>query len=120
MSNEARSIFGGNCQKKQPEHSVRFVSSAICGHGHGSSKQNMKKRLGHIGLYARMLLGCFPLTELSVEEEGSMNAESSRERDSHLNDENIEIICLSSKSEQYLSNEGIEESFENEDFILVG
>ncbi|GFW74068.1 HTH_Tnp_Tc3_2 domain-containing protein [Trichonephila clavipes] len=53
------SIFGSSCQKKQAEHSIRPVSSAI---GTTVSRQTVYRRLGHIGLYARRPVRCVPLT----------------------------------------------------------
>ncbi|GFW40929.1 transposable element Tcb1 transposase [Trichonephila clavipes] len=47
------SIFGSYCQKKQTEHSIRPVSSALFSYRYDSFKQTAYRRLGHIGLYAR-------------------------------------------------------------------
>ncbi|GFY20735.1 HTH_Tnp_Tc3_2 domain-containing protein [Trichonephila clavipes] len=47
------------CQKKQTEHSIRPVSSAT---GTTVSRQTVYRHLGHIGLYARRLVRCVPLT----------------------------------------------------------
>ncbi|GFS68776.1 transposable element Tcb1 transposase [Trichonephila clavipes] len=55
-------IFGSYCQKKQIEHSIRPVSSALFSYRYDSFKQTVYRRLGHIGLYARRSVGCVPLT----------------------------------------------------------
>ncbi|GFX23387.1 transposable element Tcb1 transposase [Trichonephila clavipes] len=55
----------GNWQllpKKQTEHSIRPVSSALFSYRYDSFKANRVRRLGHIVLYARRLVGCVPLT----------------------------------------------------------
>ncbi|GFW90035.1 HTH_Tnp_Tc3_2 domain-containing protein [Trichonephila clavipes] len=52
-------IFGSYCQKKQTEHSIRPVSSALFSYRYDSFKAD---RLGHIGLYARKPVRCVPLT----------------------------------------------------------
>ncbi|GFW56300.1 transposable element Tcb1 transposase [Trichonephila clavipes] len=45
-------IFGSYCQKKQTEHSIRPVSSALFSYRYDSFMQTVYRRLGHIGLYA--------------------------------------------------------------------
>ncbi|GFS71461.1 transposable element Tcb1 transposase [Trichonephila clavipes] len=52
-------IFGSYCQKKQTEHSIRSVSSALFSYLYDSFKAD---RVGHIGLYARRPLRCVPFT----------------------------------------------------------
>ncbi|GFU17563.1 transposable element Tc3 transposase [Trichonephila clavipes] len=50
-------IFGSYCQKKQTEHSIRPVSSAFpFSYRYDSVKADRYRRLGHIGLYARVLV----------------------------------------------------------------
>ncbi|GFX01308.1 transposable element Tcb1 transposase [Trichonephila clavipes] len=56
-------IFGSYCQKKQTEHSMRPVLSALFSYQYDSSKADaVYRRLGHIGLYARRPVRCVPLT----------------------------------------------------------
>ncbi|GFX16167.1 transposable element Tcb1 transposase [Trichonephila clavipes] len=50
------------CQKKQTEHSIRPVSSALFSYRYDSSRQTVYGRLGHIDLYARRPVRCAPLT----------------------------------------------------------
>ncbi|GFX79631.1 transposable element Tcb1 transposase [Trichonephila clavipes] len=60
--NEDRYIFGSYCQKKQTEHSIRPVSSALFSYRYAVSRQTVYRRLGHIGLYVRRPVRCVPLT----------------------------------------------------------
>ncbi|GFT93334.1 HTH_Tnp_Tc3_2 domain-containing protein [Trichonephila clavipes] len=56
-------IFGSYCQKKQSEHSIIPVSSALFIYRNDSfTRQTVYRRLGHIGLYARRPVRCVPLT----------------------------------------------------------
>ncbi|GFV86806.1 transposable element Tcb1 transposase [Trichonephila clavipes] len=56
-------IFGSYCQKKQTEHSIRPVSSALFSYRYDSFKADpVQRRLGHIGLYVRRSIRCAPLT----------------------------------------------------------
>ncbi|GFW88264.1 transposable element Tcb1 transposase [Trichonephila clavipes] len=56
-------VFSSYCQKKQTEHSIRPVSSALFSYRYGSfTRQTVYRRLGHIGLYARRPVKCVPLT----------------------------------------------------------
>ncbi|GFX22831.1 uncharacterized protein TNCV_2605731 [Trichonephila clavipes] len=59
-------IFGSYCQKKQTEHSIRPVSSALFSYRYDSSKADRVRRLGHIGLYALGLSDVFHLPPLTV------------------------------------------------------
>ncbi|GFX96635.1 transposable element Tcb1 transposase [Trichonephila clavipes] len=60
--NENRYIFGSYCQKKQTEHSIRPVLSALVSYRYDNFKAKVYRRLGHIGLYARRPVRCVPLT----------------------------------------------------------
>ncbi|GFW65598.1 transposable element Tcb1 transposase [Trichonephila clavipes] len=53
-------IFGSYCQKKQTEHSIRPVSSALFSYRYDSFKAC--RGLWHIGLYACRPVRCVPLT----------------------------------------------------------
>ncbi|GFX48952.1 HTH_Tnp_Tc3_2 domain-containing protein [Trichonephila clavipes] len=56
-------IFGSYCQKKQTEHSIRPVSSALLSYRYDNfTRQTVYRCLGHIGLYARRPVRCAPLT----------------------------------------------------------
>ncbi|GFW60274.1 transposable element Tcb1 transposase [Trichonephila clavipes] len=55
-------IFGSYCQKKQTDHSIRPISSALFSYRYDSFKADRDRRLGHIGLYARRPVRCVPLT----------------------------------------------------------
>ncbi|GFT99042.1 transposable element Tcb1 transposase [Trichonephila clavipes] len=55
-------IFGSYCQKKQTEHSIRPVSSALFSYRYDSFKADRVQTLRYIGLYARRLIRCVPLT----------------------------------------------------------
>ncbi|GFW72053.1 transposable element Tcb1 transposase [Trichonephila clavipes] len=60
---ECGPVFGSYCQKKQTEHSIRPVSSALFGYRYDSFKaERVQTRLGHIGLYARRPVRYVPLT----------------------------------------------------------
>ncbi|GFU39305.1 HTH_Tnp_Tc3_2 domain-containing protein [Trichonephila clavipes] len=60
--NEDRYIFGSYCQKKQTEHSIRPVSSALFSYRYDSFKADRVQTLRHIGLHARRPVKCVPLT----------------------------------------------------------
>ncbi|GFX94704.1 transposable element Tcb1 transposase [Trichonephila clavipes] len=55
-------IFGSYCQKKQTEHSIRPVSSALFSYRYDSFKADRAQRLGYFGLYARRPVRCVPFT----------------------------------------------------------
>ncbi|GFV81567.1 transposable element Tcb1 transposase [Trichonephila clavipes] len=60
--NGDRYIFGSYCQKKQTEHSIRPVSSALFSYRYDSFKADRVQTLRDIGLYARRPVRCVPLT----------------------------------------------------------
>ncbi|GFX63027.1 HTH_Tnp_Tc3_2 domain-containing protein [Trichonephila clavipes] len=60
--NEDLYIFGSYCQKKQTEHSITPVSSALFSYGTTVSRQTLYRRLGHSGLYDCRPVRCVPLT----------------------------------------------------------
>ena len=64
-------------------------------------------------------MGILPkiLQELSDEEKESSNAETLYESDRDLNEENIEVNCISSDSEQKISKNDTQNSFENAEFF---
>lgn len=58
------------------------------------------------------------LQELSDEEKEDNNEEADLESDSDLSDENIEVNCISSESEQSISEDEQENAFEDEEFYI--
>ncbi|GFV58449.1 HTH_Tnp_Tc3_2 domain-containing protein [Trichonephila clavipes] len=50
------------CQKKQTQHIIRPVSSALFSYRYDSFKTDRVQRFGHIDLYARRPFRCVPLT----------------------------------------------------------
>ncbi|GFV33627.1 HTH_Tnp_Tc3_2 domain-containing protein [Trichonephila clavipes] len=50
------------CQKKQTEHGIRHVSSALLSYRYDSFRQTVYRCLGHIRPYARRPVRCVPLT----------------------------------------------------------
>ncbi|GFX91508.1 transposable element Tcb1 transposase [Trichonephila clavipes] len=60
---EDRYIYlGSYCQKKQTEHSIRPVSSALFSYLYDGFKADRVQTLRHIGLYARRPVRCVSLT----------------------------------------------------------